>query len=258
MKQLAAVLIIIPILLLAGCEETNDEITVKQLRCEYRSNPMGIEADKPGLSWIIESSGRSQRQRGYEILVASNEQILRQNKADLWNSGKVESSQTIQIFYDGKPLKSGMRVYWKVRIWDKNNKVSPWSQTAFWEMALVNSEDWSGQWINDGKEIAKKDEDFYKDDPVGLFRKEFNTDKPIKRGRLYISGLGYYEAYLNGKRIGNYLLDPGWTSYEKRVLYSSYDVTGLLTKKRNCLGVMLGNGWYNPLPMRMWGRHANF
>ena len=254
MKKSGAVLLVVIMLVLTGCEETNNEITVKQLRCEYRHNPMGIEAEKPGLSWIIESSERNQIQSGYQILVASDEQILRQNKADLWNSGRVESSQSIQIFYDGKPVKSGMRVYWKVRVWDKDNKISPWSQTAFWEMALGDSGEWTGQWINDGKEIAKEDEDFYKDDPVGLFRKEFSTDRQIKRVRLYISGLGYYEAYLNGERIGDYVLDPGWTSYEKRVLYSSYDVTGLIREKKNCLGVMVGNGWYNPLPMRMWGR----
>jgi len=238
---------------LAGCEERNDEIGAGQLRCEYRRNPIGIDVERPGLSWIIESGVRGQRQSGYQILAASDEKKLGEEEGDLWDSGKVAGSESIQVFYDGKALASGMRVYWKVRVWDKEDKVSRWSSTAFWEMALRESSEWAGEWINDGGEIPKRDEDFYKDDPVCLFRKEFSVDKKIKWGRLYISGLGYYEAYLNGERIGDYVLDPGWTSYEKRVLYSSYDVTGLVREKRNCLGVMVGNGWYNPLPMLMWG-----
>jgi alpha-L-rhamnosidase len=121
-------------------------------------------------------------------------------------------------------------------------------------MGLLNAAQWGGQWINDGEGTPAKENDYYGDDPAPLFRKEFTLRKPITKARLYISGLGYYEARLNGQRIGDHVLDPGWTTYDKHVLYSTYDVTKQLREGRNCLGVMLGNGWYNPLPMRMWGR----
>ncbi|MGA2502005.1 MAG: family 78 glycoside hydrolase catalytic domain, partial [Tepidisphaeraceae bacterium] len=116
--------------------------------------------------------------------------------------------------------------------------------------------DWKARWINDGKSNPQKDEDLYKEDPAPQFRREFTLAKKISRARLFISGLGYYEASLNGQRVGDHVLDPGWTRYSQRVLYSTYDVTDQLRQGDNCLGVTLGNGWYNPLPLRMWG-HLN-
>jgi alpha-L-rhamnosidase len=119
-------------------------------------------------------------------------------------------------------------------------------------MGLPNSSDWTGQWINDGRSSPVKDEEFYYDDPAPLFRKEFRA-KHVRRARLYISGLGYYEASLNGERVGDHVLDPGWTKFGNRVEYASYDVTRQIHEGENCLGVTLGNGWYNPLPMKLFG-----
>jgi len=229
-------------------------MTPTELRCEYRTNPLAIDVNNPRLSWALESSQRGQKQTAYRILVADCEKKLHLNEGNLWDSGVVKSSETIHIVYDGAPLKSGRCCFWKVKVWDKEGKESAWSQTAFWEMALLSPDDWKGEWINDGKHPPLPDEEFYKDDPAPLFRKEFKVEKRIKRARLYISGLGYYEAHLNGRRIGDHILDPGWTSYRKRVFYSTYDITDHLQKGTNCIGVMLGNGWYNPLPLRMWGR----
>ena len=238
-----------------GCTGSkHSDITVKELRCEYRTEPLGIDVKEPRLSWILESKQRCCKQSAYRILVASSEEELHAGTGGLWDTGKFASDQSIHVVYDGKPLKSGMRCFWKVRVWDNNGGVSAWSKPAWWEMALLDSGNWTGSWINDGKPVPENDNDFYLDDPAPLFRKEITVPKPVKRARLYISGLGYYEAYLNGKKIGNHVLDPGWTTYSRRVLYSTYDVTGLLQKGRNALGVTLGNGWYNPLPMRMWGR----
>ena len=120
-------------------------------------------------------------------------------------------------------------------------------------MGLLRASDWTAQWLNDGKPVPTSDAAFYEDDPAPLFRKEFSTSRKIARARLYISGLGYYEATLNGKRVGDHVLDPGWTAYENRVLYCTYDVTKMLAQGKNCLGVSLGNGWFNPLPLKMWG-----
>jgi alpha-L-rhamnosidase len=121
-------------------------------------------------------------------------------------------------------------------------------------MGLLAPDDWSAEWLNDGKTNPPTDAEFYRDDPTPLFRKEFSVARKISRARLHISGLGYYEASLNGQRVGDRVLDPGWTRYSERVLYSTYDVTEQLRRGQNCLGVVLGNGWFNPLPLRLWGR----
>jgi len=232
---------------------SRDGLRPANLRCEYRVEPLGIDAHRPRLSWGVESAERCQMQTAYQIQVASDPRLLKKNSPDLWDSGKVDSAETIQAAYGGKPLEPRMRCYWRVRVWDKAGRVSAWSKPATWEMGLLEPGDWEAQWINDGKPAPERDEDFYRDDPAPLFRKEFPVRKRVARARLYICGLGYYEAFLNGDRVGDHRLDPGWTTYGKRALYSTYDVTSRLRKGQNGLGVMLGNGWYNPLPMRMWG-----
>ncbi|HEX2971553.1 MAG TPA: family 78 glycoside hydrolase catalytic domain [Tepidisphaeraceae bacterium] len=237
-------------LVVAGCATTQPA----ELRCEYATNPLGIDEAKPRLSWVVQSQERGDLQTAFQLLVASSEQNLRKGQGDLWDTGKVASAESIQVAYAGKELQSGQRCYWRVRVWNKQGKASAWSEPTWWEMGLLNASDWSGRWINDGEGTPAKQHEYYGDDPAPLFRREFTVDKPIQRARLYISGLGYYEAQLNGQRVGDHVLDPGWTTYGKRVLYSTYDVTDQLQKGRNCLGVMLGNGWYNPLPMPMWGR----
>ncbi len=123
------------------------EIRVTDLRCEYLCNPLGIDVMQPRLSWKLESQWRGQRQTAYEILVASNEELLKDNRADLWNTGKVTSDQSIQIAYSGRPLTSRTRCYWKVRVWDKDDKPSPFSEVATWEMGLLKPDDWQAKWI---------------------------------------------------------------------------------------------------------------
>ncbi|MFC1782051.1 family 78 glycoside hydrolase catalytic domain [Planctomycetota bacterium] len=223
------------------------------LRCEYQVDPLGIDVEKPRLSWFLESNLRDQKQTACRILVSGIDENIQQNQVVFWDSGKVKSSQSVHIVYQGKPLRSGRRYYWKVQVWDKDDKPSNWSESAWWEMALLGESDWIAKWINDGKKNPEKDEDFYLEDPAPLFRREFELSKPVRRARLYITGLGYYEACLNGRRVGDHLLDPGWTVYSKRVFYSTYDVTDQIQTGDNCLGVTVGNGWYNPLPMKMWG-----
>ena len=223
------------------------------LKCEYRTEPLGIDSLAPRLSWIVESSLRGQAQSAYQVLTADSLQALASDTGNLWDSGKVPSGETLNIVYRGKSLRSGQRCFWKIRVWDMGGATSPWSAPSSWEMALLSPADWKGRWIGDGRPTPARDEDFFKDDPAPLFRKEFTLPADVRGARLYITGLGYYEAGLNGRRVGDQVLDPGWTNYSKRVFYSAYDVTGLLRKGANCLGVMLGNGWYNPLPLLMWG-----
>ncbi len=231
-------------------------LSAETLRCEYQVNPLGIDERKPRLSWTLESDVRAQAQTAYQVIVSTCPDEIKADHGAQWDSGKVASNESIHVVYGGKALSAATRYHWKVRVWDTHGKAGAWSQAAWFETALLSPGDWHATWINDGKPNPEADEDFYKFDPAPLFRKAFALTKPVKQARLYITGLGYYEASLNGLRIGDHRLDPGWTRFSERVYYSTYDVTSQLRDGRNCLGVTLGNGWYNPMPLRMWG-HKN-
>jgi alpha-L-rhamnosidase len=226
------------------------------LKCEYRVNPLGLDTLRPRLSWLLESPQRGQRQTAYQVLAASTPDLLSKGQGDLWDSGKVASGKSIQVAYSGQPLRPGQRVYWKVRAWDREDRASSYSPAAWWEMGLLGPADWRAAWITRKTTEPLSEAQMFEDHPAPLFRKEFLLDKKISRARVYVSGLGYYELHLNGQRVGDQVLDPGWTTYSKRVLYSTYDVTEQLKRGQNALGVMLGNGWFNPLPLRLWG-HIN-
>jgi len=198
------------------------------LLCEYTSNPLGIDVVQPRFSWVCNHSERGQLQSAYQILVGSNRANLDTENGDKWDSGKVVSKESINVPYAGNSLESGKTYFWKVRIWDKDERISPWSKVGIFEMGLLKSEDWKGKWIGGDS----------------LFRKEFTIDKDIAQARVYISGLGYYELRINGDKVGDYVLDPGWTDYKKRVLYSTYDITKYLKRDKNTIGIMLGNGRY--------------
>lgn len=224
------------------------------LRCEGMVEPLGVDSAAPRLSWVFEAKAgaRDLRQEAYQVLVARSLSSLAAGKGELWDSGRVAGSAQNNIEYKGRGLKTGEQCFWKVRTWGADGS-SSWSKPAKWEMGILSFSDWKAKWIDDGKPVPAKDEDFYKEDPVPLFRKEFGVRGPVARARLAVSGLGYYEASLNGSRVGDHVLDPGWTRIEKRVLYSVFDVTSQLRKGKNCIGVMVGNGWYNPLPLKLFG-----
>ncbi|MFA5262771.1 MAG: family 78 glycoside hydrolase catalytic domain [Opitutaceae bacterium] len=229
-------------------------VVVERLRCEYRENPLGIDTSSPRLSWILSSSRRGEHQTAYEIAAGTNPVELARGDANLWSSGKVISSSSVHVAYAGKPLVSGQRVWWKIRVWDAAGEVSPWSELAWFETALLTPADWHAKWIQRKSSGPVPEAQAFDDQPAPLLRKEFVLDREIARARIYVSGLGYYELRLNGEKVGDHVLDPGWTSYAKRVLYSTYDVTAQLRAGRNALGIALGNGWFNPLPLAFWGR----
>jgi len=203
------------------------------LKCEYSNNPVDVESLNPKLSWMFKSEERNQKQKAYQILVASTEEKLFAEDGNVWNSGIIKTDQSVHIKYGGKVLFSENKYYWKVRVWDKNSKVSEWSKPAYWEMGLLNQNEWKANWIT------------YKYKGAPLFRKEFQTSKKISKARVYICGLGYYELYMNGNKIGDNVLDPGQTDYETRVFYVVHDITENLVQDSNVLGVELGNGFYH-------------
>ncbi|MFP4290923.1 MAG: family 78 glycoside hydrolase catalytic domain [Cyclobacteriaceae bacterium] len=243
------------LILFWSCSDIDDvRQSPERLRTEYQENPLGIDRAQPRFFWEVSGEGRNLRQSAYQLLVASSEEKLQSDEADIWDSGKISSSENIQIAYDGPVLQSRTRYYWMVRIWDEKDQASAFSEAAWFETALLDESDWQAQWIGDGRPAPEREEDFYGEIPNPIFRKTFSAEKNIAEARLYISGLGYYEAYLNGEKIGNHVLEPGWTNYGKRVLYSTYDVSEMLQQGENALGVSLGNGWYNPLPLGLFRR----
>jgi alpha-L-rhamnosidase len=408
MKHRAVMLTFAAAVLAAGLGGAAEPVAVGRLRCEWAVNPLGIDARQPRLSWVLESTRRGTMQSAYQVLVASSEALLRADRGDLWDSGRVESDQSIQIAYGGPALASGRRVYWKVRVWDEHRQPSAYSEAAWWELGLLEPQDWKAKWIafphpaapypaalsltdvpwigypQEGSSPPARDEvlllrralelpaeakmrsatlliaaagGFYlrvngvwvgagramtlvdlRDDllpgrneiglacpggpgngsiaarlvvefetgaplvlstdsaweagrqsaaehragafpsaawvgareqgrfeeglrggrwfrqdrllakppmgPAPYLRKSFSITKPLRAARLYATALGVYELRLNGRRVGEDVLAPGWTDYTKRVQYQTYDVTPLLQTGANALGVILGDGWY--------------
>ena len=236
--------------------ETDCSLSLQELRCEYMIDPVGIDVIKPRLSWILRSEKRDQKQHAYQIIVSCSEKKSGAGKGDMWDTGKVDSDQSVHIVYSGKPLQSRQLLFWRVRVWDKDGNVSGWSETARWEMGLLQATDWQAKWIGAKQEKTKMNWDV----PAPYFRKKIDIAKPVTSARVYISGLGYYEFYVNGQKVGDHVLSPNQTNYDKRqkeimpqalvanmstrVLYETFDVTDLLQKGENVAGVVLGNGWY--------------
>jgi hypothetical protein len=205
------------------------------LRCDYAVNPLGVDSPNPRLFWTVEDKERGQKQTAWQILVASSPARLKQDQGDLWDSGKVASDETIQIPYAGQPLKSSQEVFWKVRAWDLNGKVSAWSQPARWTMGVLNPADWQAKWITFPTTNFE----------TLLLRRDFTVKPGLKSALIHVCGLGQYELTLNGKKAGDDYLSPGWAKYDKTCLYDTRDITPLLRPGKNAAGLFLGNGMYH-------------
>lgn len=227
-------------------------IQAVNLRCESVNAPLGVTEPQPRLGWELRANGskRGQTQTAYRILVASSLKLLGKGKGDLWDTGKVKSSRQNQISYAGKTLGKGQPCHWRVQVWDAQG-ASTWSNASSWETSSMDLK--SPLWLTDGRPVPAEDAAFYKDDPAPLFRREFSTTQPVVRARLSIVGLGYYEVTVNGTKVGDQVLEPGWTRFDKRVGIREYDVTEHVVQGKNCFGVQLGSGWYNPLPLKLFG-----
>ena len=257
----------------------NASITPVKPTCEYLHNPMVVDVPKPRLSWIniADRNECGQFQTAWEIRVASTIDKLLAGQADQWNSGKVMSNESVNIHYDGKPLSSRQDCWWQVRVWDRKGKVSDWSEPAFWSMGLLRPEDWKAQWIGapwqgetplQRPPAPKRTGQSVSADklppPAPMLRKSFVINKEVASARAYVTGLGYFELYVNGEKVSNDVLTPNLTLYGKRedlgeigvmiknnfreyrVMYLSYDIEKLLRKGENVIGSILGNGFYNP------------
>ncbi|QES88614.1 family 78 glycoside hydrolase catalytic domain [Rhizosphaericola mali] len=238
------------------CHLFGKNLQLYDLRCESRVNPLGITATQPHFSWKIQSVMRNTEQIAYLVLVSEDSIALLKNVGEIWNTGKLKSNNSIQIDYKGRKLKAATRYFWKVKIWDNHGQNSDWSTIATFQTGLFNLEDWKGaKWIglqeladslkiipapssvNKGKKIPENE-------IMPMFRKEFSVKKEIKNAFIFIAGLGHFELSMNGKKIGDHFLDPGWTNYEKESIYQTFDVTSQLNMGQNSIGVLLGNGFY--------------
>jgi alpha-L-rhamnosidase len=207
------------------------QVKVDHLLTENLNNPIGLDVKQPRFSWQLISNKRNTAQSAYEIKLSNG-------KTAAWNSGKVTSDQSVHVPYKGNELQSGVSYQWQVRVWDNEGKAAAWSQPAYFRMGLLGTSDWKAQWIEAG---------FNEDSinrPAQYFRTKFEVKKKIASAILYITSHGMYEAWINGRRVGDAYLSPGWTSYNKRLQYQVYDVTDLLSNGNNVTGVVLGNGWY--------------
>ena len=234
-------LFIIIILLISGSIYSQN-IGVRNLQCEMLTNPLGIDVLQPRLSWQFDTNASELEQTTYHILVSSSLEKLNNNQGDLWDSGKVESNQSINIVYSGKTLDSRDEAFWKVKVWT-NKGETEWSDSALWSMGILTYAEWkSTRWIGNNH--------LFEGDSIGQFsklsaryiRKQIDLKKKVKNAKVYIMGMGLYELYMNGEKIGNQVLAPVPTDYTKNVKYNVFDVTSNLKEGENVLGTILGNG----------------
>lgn len=239
------------------------------LQCENKENPLLVDNGAPAFSWQLndeprrdkskispDTSYRNVEQAAYRVIVADDPSILRRDIGNIWDSQKVLSDQSIQLIYPGPKLQAAKRYWWKVKVWDNHGNESDWSNDAWWQMGLLETADWGGaRWIGYGilpdslrvvpaVSVNSKDRLKGQKDVLPLLRKQFNVSRRIKSATVFICGLGQFELHLNGKKVGDHFMDPGWTNFDKHALYVAFDVTGLLGSGLNTLGVMLGNGFY--------------
>jgi alpha-L-rhamnosidase len=220
----------------------SQNISVKNLQCEMLTNPLGIDVLQPRLSWQFDTNATEVEQTAYHILVASTQEKLNNNQGDLWDSGKVESNQSVNIVYSGKTLDSRDEAFWKVQVWT-NKGETQWSDSGLWSMGILTYAEWkSTRWIGNNH--------LFEGDSIGQFsklsaryiRKQIDLKKKVKNAKVYIMGMGLYEFYINGEKIGNQVLAPVPTDYTKNVKYNVFDVTSNLKEGENVLGTILGNG----------------
>jgi alpha-L-rhamnosidase len=222
-------------------------LTPAGLRCAHQTDPLGVAPDRVRLSWRLDGTGTGRVQRAYQVLVMDEDGVV------AWDSDRVESAAASDVAYDGSPLTAGGRYHWKVRVWDEAGLGSEWSDQARFEVELDRTSGWHASWIGPSpvREAVTPPSGTGPVDPVAraltpapYLRRVFSLTQPVSSARLYVTALGLYEARVNGRRVGDGFLTPGWTDYRRRIAYQAYDVTSLLAEGENVLGAILADGWY--------------
>lgn len=217
------------------------QVQVTELRVEFLKNPLGIDLKQPGLSWRLECKEKNVLQLAYEIHVGKDSAALLHNRQIVWQTGKISSGESLHHLYAGEPLRSGQKYYWQVRVWDNKGNVSKWSNVGYWQMGLLTPGDWKGKWIGLDVNYVNPADD-HRRLPARMVRREFGITKSIANATVFLSGLGFSELYLNGKKVDDRIMDPTHSNYRKRGMYVVFDVTKFLKRGSNAMGVILGNG----------------
>ena len=251
--------VILVLFLISACgENTDSSLRIVQEKCNGIENPAGTDKI-PEFSWILDSEERGQKQTAYQIIVSSEQKSAARLKGDLWDSGKIISGENAWVSYGGKELLPGTEYYWRIRVWDRNDVPSEWSQSGIFITGLFDKDDWSGaKWIGyeeipdslllvpgvhgNGDDLGNV---ALKKTVIPYFRKDLTVTKKVKKAIVFVTGLGHYELYINGDKIGDRFLSPGWTDYRKTCLYNTFDVTENLRNGSNTIGTIVGNGFYN-------------
>jgi len=257
--RISLYIVIISCLYLSNCSKKSDPgLSISQIRCNGFENPVGT-GPVPDFSWVLKAEERSQGQTAYQLIIGSDPQITGKYTGDIWDSGKTRSAESFSISYSGSELKPGREYFWRVRVWDKNGKPTPWSANGKFVTGLFNKSDWANaRWIGYEEipdslllvpgvhgngdnlgEVAKKRT------TVPYFRKEFSLNNKIVSAVVFVSGLGQYELYINGNKISDRFLSPGWSDYRKTCFFNTFDVTENLAPGLNAIGTIVGNGFYN-------------
>ena len=238
MLKFSLTLLVVIFLFLPEQADASHEITLLDLRCENLTNPLGIATVIPGLSWKIKGERNGTAQIAYQILAASDSLLLNENEADLWNPGKTISEASVLVPWNGNKLKARSVVYWKVRIWNENNKATAWSQINSFSVGLLAGEDWHAAYIGMPHQYGNPESP--------LLRAHFKLSGKAEKRLVYINSLGYHEIFINGKKVGDGILAPAVSQLNKRSLSLTYDVSPYLKEGENDLIIWLGRGWYSP------------
>ena len=213
---------------------------------EYLVNPIGIDKVHPRLRWQMDDERNAAYQKAYRIIVGTDSGSVAMGKGNLWDTQKV-NSDVMLVNYKGKELEPLQKYYWSVQLWDSGDNESPLAKVASFETGFLGKKNWEGKFISDTDDIELK--------PAPYFRKEFKPAGKVKKARAYIAAAGLFEFSINGKKVGDHMLDPMYTRFDKRILYVSYDVTKQLQQEEITLGILLGNGWYNHQSTAVWNFH---
>ena len=233
--KLLKILFVVLLVIFVGCDYIA-KISLKELKCEYRINPLGIDNTSPRFSWklVQENFERGQKQTAYQIQVAKDSNDFEFQKSLVWDSGKIDSDQSVNVIYDGNPLNSSEKYYWRVKIWDVQEKGSQWSKPSYFSMGLLEAESWKGEWIHK-KDQNKIDHNWY--------RKTFEVNDDVTSAFMFIGSFGYHELYVNGEKVTENVLNPVSSYMKKRIPYLTYDIADKLKKGKNVISVWHAAGW---------------